>query len=54
MKRIGESEIPELMRKIAAYDGEPQTRLTMELLALTFVRIAELRFAEWNEIDEKS
>ena len=52
--RIAESEIPELMRKVAAYDGEPQTRLAIELLALTFVRTAELRFAEWTEIDEKN
>jgi integrase len=53
MSRIAESEVPELMRNIAAYDGEPQTRLALELLALTFVRTAELRFAEWTEIDEK-
>lgn len=52
MKRISESEIPELMLRIAAYDGEPQTRLAIELLALTFVRTSELRFAEWTEIDE--
>ncbi|WP_118181569.1 tyrosine-type recombinase/integrase [Paraburkholderia phosphatilytica] len=53
MSRIQESEIPELMKNIAAYDGDLQTRLAIELLALTFVRTAELRFAEWTEIDEK-
>jgi integrase len=53
MQRISESEVPELMKKVAAYDGEAQTRLAIELLALTFVRTAELRHAEWTEIDEK-
>ncbi|MGG1949008.1 integrase arm-type DNA-binding domain-containing protein [Trinickia sp. NRRL B-1857] len=52
MKRIGESELPELMQKIATYDGDLQTRLALQLLALTFVRTVELRNAEWSEIDE--
>ncbi|WP_206952376.1 tyrosine-type recombinase/integrase [Trinickia acidisoli] len=52
MKRVGEAEVPELMRKIAAYDGDLQTRLALQLLALTFVRTGELRNAEWSEIDE--
>ncbi|WP_114814603.1 tyrosine-type recombinase/integrase [Paraburkholderia kururiensis] len=53
MKRVGEAEVPELMRKIAAYDGDLQTRLALQLLALTFVRTGELRYAEWTEIDEE-
>ncbi|WP_017776659.1 tyrosine-type recombinase/integrase [Paraburkholderia kururiensis] len=53
MKRVGETEVPELMRKIAAYDGDLQTRLALQLLALTFVRTGELRYAEWTEIDEE-
>jgi len=52
MARVTEAELPELMRKIAAYDGEFQTRLALQFLALTFVRTGELRFAEWSEIDE--
>ncbi|MGA7778586.1 MAG: integrase arm-type DNA-binding domain-containing protein [Paraburkholderia sp.] len=52
MARISETELPELMRKIAAYDGELQTRLALRFLALTFVRTGELRYAEWTEIDE--
>jgi integrase len=52
MKRISEGELPELMQKIATYDGDLQTRLALQLLALTFVRTVELRNAEWSEIDE--
>ena len=52
MARVTEAELPELIRKIAAYDGELQTRLALQFLALTFVRTGEMRFAEWSEIDE--
>lgn len=52
MAPVTEVELPELMRKIAAYDGEFQTRLALQFLALTFVRTGELRHAEWSEIDE--
>ena len=52
MARVTEAELPELMRKIAAYDGESQTRLALQFMALTFVRTGEMRFAEWSEIDE--
>jgi integrase len=40
-----------LLRAIASYDGAPETRSAMELLALTFVRPGELRSAEWAEFD---
>ena len=53
MSRIGESELPELLQKIVAYEGEPQTRLALQFMALTFVRTGELRYAEWSEIDEE-
>ncbi|WP_260430265.1 tyrosine-type recombinase/integrase [Burkholderia stagnalis] len=51
MARVGESELPELLRSIATYEGEPETRLALRFLALTFVRTIELRQAEWTEID---
>ncbi|MFM9966947.1 MAG: tyrosine-type recombinase/integrase [Burkholderiales bacterium] len=46
-------ELPDLLRAIAKYDaqGDKQTRLALELLALTFVRTNELIGAEWTEID---
>lgn len=40
-----------LLRAIRSYQGAPETRLAMELLALTFVRPGELRAAEWAEFD---
>ncbi len=51
MARIGELELPELLRQIDAYQGEPETRLALRFLNLTFVRTTELRHAEWSEID---
>ena len=44
-------EIGGLLRDINAYEGGLQTRLAMQLLALTFVRTVELRGARWNEFD---
>ena len=49
--RIEESELPDLLRKIEAYQGTPSTRFAMKLLALTFVRTSELIEARWSEID---
>ncbi len=40
-----------LLRAIAGYEGAPETRAALELLALTFVRPGELRAAEWAEFD---
>jgi integrase len=49
--RIEEGELPDLLRKIEAYQGSQITRLAMKLLALTFVRTSELLEAKWSEID---
>jgi integrase len=40
-----------LLRAIASYEGGPETRAALELLALTFVRPGELRAAEWADFD---
>jgi integrase len=48
---IDPTAIGALMRAIDGYDGNPITRLGLRLLALTFVRPGELRFAEWQEIN---
>jgi integrase len=40
-----------LLRAIATYEGAPETRAALELMALTFVRPGELRTAEWSEFD---
>lgn len=45
------NEIGEFMAKLRIYEGEPQTRLGLELIMRTLVRTSELRFATWREID---
>jgi integrase len=50
-KRLSEKELPELLRNIDGYDGQPLTRLALQLMALTFVRTGELIGARWEEID---
>jgi integrase len=49
--RLDVSELPELLRKIDAYQGTPVTRLAVKLMALTFVRTSELIGAKWTEFD---
>src|SRR5665213_2814741 len=45
------SELPKFMAKLESYDGDKITKLSLKLLALTFVRTAEIRFAQWNEFE---
>jgi integrase len=40
-----------LFRAIRTYDGAPETRIALDLAALTFARPGELRAAEWTEFD---
>lgn len=49
--RLDQKELPELLRRIEAYDGQPLTRLALQLMALTFVRTSELIGARWKEIE---
>lgn len=49
--RIDAKELPELLRKIEAYDGAAATRFALQLMAHTFVRTAELIAAKWDEFD---
>ncbi|MGI9046718.1 MAG: tyrosine-type recombinase/integrase [Burkholderiales bacterium] len=46
-------QLPALLKAIAGYDeiGDRQTRLALQLLALTFVRTSELIGALWPEFD---
>lgn len=48
---LKENELPSYLEKLEAYDGDPQTKLALRLLLLTFVRTTELRAAEWPEIE---
>lgn len=43
-----------LLRAIDGYQGQPETRLALKLLSMTFVRPGELRQAEWSEFDIES
>ncbi|MTD33451.1 tyrosine-type recombinase/integrase [Paludibacterium denitrificans] len=49
--RLSAKELPELLRQIDAYDGQPLTRLALQLMAHTFVRTSELIGARWEEFD---
>lgn len=40
-----------LLRAIDGFEGAPETRIALQLLALTFARPGELRLAEWSEFD---
>jgi integrase len=40
-----------LLRTIDGYDGMPEVRIALQMLALTFVRPGELRSAKWSEVD---
>ena len=44
-------ELPEFLRKLAQYDGHPQTALALKLVLQTFVRTLEIRGAHWTEIN---
>lgn len=50
---IRPDQLPELLRAIDGYDqlGDLQTKLALQLLAITFVRTNELIGAEWSEFD---
>lgn len=43
--------VGELLRAIDGYEGQPITKLAMQLAPHVFVRPGELRHAEWNEFD---
>jgi integrase len=51
LARIDARQLPDLLRHIEAYQGAPQTRLALKLIALTFVRTTELIEARWAEFD---
>ena len=44
-------EFAQLLRDIEGYRGEATTKAAMQLLALTFQRTKEVRFAEWAQFD---
>lgn len=53
MAYLKENELPEFLSRLAAYDGDAQTKRATLLLLHTFVRTGELRAAQWSEFDLK-
>lgn len=49
--RLDAKGVPELLRKVGAYQGSSYTRLAMKLMAYTFVRTGERIAARWEEFD---
>lgn len=48
---VDPAELGGLLRAMDGYEGMPEVRAALQLLALTFVRPGELRCAAWSEID---
>lgn len=51
---LKENQLPEFLRQLDNYSGSRLVQLAMKMLILTWVRPGELRFARWDEIDEKN
>jgi integrase len=49
---LSEREVPEFLRVLGEYQGDPATRAALQLLMLTAVRPGELRGAKWEEFDQ--
>jgi integrase len=49
--RVDAKDLPALLRAIEVYQGKHATRLAMKLMAMTFIRTAELIGGRWDEID---
>lgn len=46
------NELPNFLRALESYDGNPRTRLGLWLMVLTFVRTTERRAAQWSEFED--
>lgn len=51
-RKVESREMAEMMAKLAAYDGEEQTKLAIRLTMLTMVRTNEARFAVRSEFED--
>jgi integrase len=48
---IARAELPDFLKKLDSYSGDPITKLALRFIILTFVRTGELRGARWEEFD---
>lgn len=51
MAHVEINAVPDLLRKMRAYEGNPLAHIAMELVALTFLRSGNILKAAWVEID---
>ena len=54
MARLGISEFPAFLHRMDRYHGNFLVKTALQLMTLTFVRTAELRMMEWDEINFES
>jgi integrase len=45
------TEMPNFLQQLETYDGNPQTKLALKLVTLTFLRTTELRAGKWEELE---
>jgi integrase len=50
--RVKMADLPVLLAKVRAYDGDALTRLALQFTILTAVRTIETRFAAWHEFEQ--
>lgn len=50
-RAMPKEDLPDFLRAVAAYTGEPRTALALRLTVLTFVWTTELRAARWVEFE---
>jgi len=48
---MSRAELPDFLKKLGSYSGDPVTKLALRLIVVTFVRTGELRGATWEEFD---
>lgn len=48
---LKQDQLEDFFKALAIYTGDPATALGLKIIAHTFVRTAELRFATWDEIN---
>lgn len=54
MARLDISEFPAFLHRMDRYHGNILVKIALQLMTLTFVRTAELRMMEWDEINFES
>lgn len=51
MASLRADQLPEFLQRLRDYDGEPKTTLAIRLTLLTWLRTNEIRFGDWQEIE---